>query len=65
MRIVFTIITVWAILAFIDSLGKYEGQSAKDWYYDSSDWQSRYQGLKGCIESYSDEKGEDIMRRCF
>jgi hypothetical protein len=46
---------------------KYEGLTAKQWAYQSDDWQSRYNNLKSCIEHESryDEEADEVSRRCL
>ena len=46
--IVAVVVIVWAI----SSLGKFEGQSAKEWYYDYADVEDRYQKFRNCVEEY-------------
>jgi len=48
-------ITIWLggkMLKGIGNLGKYEGQTAKEWYYDYADAEDRYQEFRNCVEVY-------------
>ena len=48
-------IIIWVVgKAFggIGNLGKYEGQNAKEWYYDYADAEDRYQKFRDCVEEY-------------
>ena len=36
----------------IGSLGKYEGQTAKEWYYDYVDAEDRYEEFRSCVTDY-------------
>ena len=55
-----------SVFEFVNS-AKFEGRSAKDWYYDSAYWQNRYQNLKSCVEdkSHREETVEEVMRGCL
>lgn len=53
-------IVIWIALAIINSLGnglgsigKYEGQTAKEWFYDYDEAETRYQELRDCVETFA------------
>lgn len=43
---------VQGIFSGFGNLGKYEGQNAKEWYYDYADVEDRYQKFRDCVEEY-------------
>lgn len=39
-------------LGAVGSLGKYNGQTAEEWYYDYANAEDRYQKFRECVEEY-------------
>lgn len=42
----------WLLSSIFDGIGKYEGMSAEEWYYEYADAEDRYDQLHSCVEDY-------------
>lgn len=50
--LIFAIWSISRITGGILNLGKYEGQTAKDWYYDYEEMEDIYYQFRECVEEY-------------
>lgn len=53
----------------IGNIGKYEGQTAEEWFNDYDDAEARYQQLYDCVEPYATAgkyiSADDLYYECF
>lgn len=51
------------------AIGKYEGQTAEEWFNDYDDVEERHQQLHDCVEPYATANGyisaDDLYYECF
>ena len=63
----------WWVLSSIgkglSSIGKYQGQTAEEWYYDFANAEDKYRELHNCVEPYATANGyvsaDDLYYECF
>lgn len=65
-------VVVWGasqLFGGIGNIGKYEGQTAEEWFNDYDDAEARYQQLHDCVEPYATAgryiSADDLYYECF
>lgn len=63
------IAVIWFIFSAVGGIGKYEGETAEEWFNRYDIQQTRYQELHDCVEPYATAEGyipaDDLYYECF
>ena len=63
------IVVFWFVFSAFGGIGKYEGQTAEEWFNDYDEAEARYQQLHDCVEPYATANGyisaDDLYYECF
>ena len=49
---IITILLIGAAIWWFSGAGKYEGQTAEEWFNEADYWESKYSEFRECVEDY-------------